>query len=163
METESKPTKPIGKRQMKKLTKQSIFDAFLIRGYSVHEMSAGSVKYHTIRHPDNDTQIVAAVYGSLTKAASLWLKESAFERIKPHLPHDTMVEDVEPFRRGFQWAIHFEDKDDDVIDIAVEHSIEAAKERLAKTEERQALETQRAKDRAEREAKRAETRRDWRA
>lgn len=162
--SEAKP-KPIGKREMKKLTKEAIFNAFLVNGYEVHEMKAGSVVYHTIKHPASvgSNQVVAAVYGSLTKAASLWLKESAFEAVKPHLPLDTMVEDVEPFRRGFQWAIHFEDKDDDVIDIAVEHSIKAAGARLEKTLERQALEEERAKARAEREAKRSETRRDWRA
>ena len=157
--------KPIGKRAMKKLTKEAIFNAYLLAGYEVHEMKAGSVTYHAIKHPEseNTNQVVAAVYGSLTKAASLWLKESAFDTVKPHLPLDTMVEDVEPFRRGFQWAIHFEDKDDDVIAIAVEHSIKAAVNRLAKTVMRQNLERERAKARAEREAKRAETRRDWRA
>ncbi len=162
--SESKP-KPIGKREMKKLTKDTIFNAYLLNGYEVHEMKAGSVTYHAIKHPAKvgSNQVVAAVYGSLTKAASLWLKESAFQAVKPHLPLDTMVEDVEPFRRGFQWAIHFEDKDDDVIDIAVEHSISAACARLEKTQERQNLEEERAKARAEREAKRAETRRDWRA
>lgn len=157
--------KPIGKRQMKKLTKETIFNAFLLEGFEVHEMKAGSVNYHTIKFPakHGTNQVVAAVYGSLTKAASLWLKESAFQAVKPHLPVDTMVEDVEPFRRGFQWAIHFEDKDDEVIDIAVKHSIEAANLRLSKTQDRQALEAERAKARAEREAKRSQTRRDWRS
>lgn len=161
----TKAPKPIGKREMKKLTKERIFEAYRENGYEIQEMRAGSINYHTVKHPENtgSNQVVAAIYGSLTKAASLWLKESAFQAVKPHLPIDTLVEDVEPFRRGFQWAIHFEDKDDDVIQIAVSHSIQAACSRLEKTLERQQLEEQRAEARLERASKRAETRRDWRA
>ncbi len=148
---------------MKKLTKEAIFASFLSQGYEVHEMSAGSVKYHTIKHQGdtNTTQIVAAVYGSLTKAASLWVKESTFQSMKPSLPADALVEDVEPFRRGFQWAIHFDNDKDELIHMAVEHAIVTAEARLAKTHARRLIEEDRAKKATERKEARKETRRDW--
>ena len=148
---------------MKKLTKEAIFNAFLVRGYEVHEMSAGSVNYHTIKHQSdkNTTQVVAAVYGSLTKAASLWVKESTFQSLKPNLPSDALVEDVEPFRRGFQWAIHFENNADELIDLSVDHAVVTAESRLAKTHERRLLEERRSKEATARKEARKETRRDW--
>lgn len=150
---------------MKKMTKETLCTRFREHGFNIAEMKAGSVNYLTVKYPDESetNQVVAAIYGSLNHAASLWVKESAFAKIKPHLPADAVVEDVEPFKRGFQWSIHFEHNEDDVIDVAVAACVEAANERLTKTKARQELEAQRAIQRAEREKKRSETRRDWRS
>ena len=162
-------TKPkIGKRQAKKITKANIGDAFIQNGIAVERpihletRTAGSVEYQVVKFLDEDNQAIAAVYGSLRHMASVWMKESAFKAVKDHLPDDAIVEDVSPFRRGFQWAVHIKDMNSSLIPIIVENSVQAALQRLAKTETRRAEDARREQARIEREAKKAETRKNWR-
>lgn len=160
--------KKLGKRQQKKLTKSNIGDAFIQAGIEVgrpihvESRTAGSVNYQVVKFLDEDNQAIASIYGSIRHMASIWLKESAFQDIKAHLPEDAVVEDVAPFRRGLQWAVHIQDPNSPLIKVIADLSVEKALERLAKTEARREEDARREQARAEREAKKAETRRDWR-
>ena len=152
----------IGKRQLKKMTRDRIKREFTTAGLIVEEQTAGSITYQVVKFADEANQVVAAIYGSLNGCASLWMKESAFALVKDVLPAETQVEDVEPFRRGFQWAIHFDHPESELITVAIEAAINAGKDRLTKTLIRRADDERRESDRAERAARKAETRRDWR-
>jgi len=160
--------KGIGKRQLKIQTKanigQSFADIGLARDMPIHveNRKAGSVDYQVVKFIGEDSQAVAAIYGSLQHCAAIWVKEEAFLRLRSILPDDAHVEDVAPFRRGFQWAIHIKSPESILIPIIAEACTIAGMERLSKTIERRELEVQRAEKRADREAKKAEERRDWR-
>lgn len=107
------------------------------------------------------TQRIAAIYGSLGGGASLWVKQAAWEQIRMVCdPETTRVEDVSDFRRGFQWAIHFNDPSDSMIPTAVAACISTGQTRWEKTLKRRADDARRAEARAEREAKRAATKKD---
>lgn len=151
-----------GKRALKKMTRERLIREFTDAGMIVEDAQAGSITYQTVKFSGEDKQVVAAIYGSLNGCASLWMKENAFALVKAGLPEDTVVEDVDPFRRGFQWAVHFNSPEDQNITPCVEATIEAGRVRLTKTLKRRAEDERRAATRAEREAKKAETRRDWR-
>ena len=146
---------------MKRMCRTNIRDALESKGLKCEDMTAGSIKYTVARYPHEENQIVAAIYGSIKGCASLWMKEAAFAQIKESLPDDTIVEDVALFRRGFQWAVHFESHLDDRIELCVAASIDAGNIRLKKTETRRADDVRREQNRAEREAKMAERKRDW--
>jgi len=143
------------------MTRDRIKREFADAGLIVEEQTAGSITYQVVKFADEGNQVVAAIYGSLNGCASLWLKESAFGHIKDSLPAETQVEDVEPFRRGFQWAIHFDSPDSELITPAIQAAIAAGKDRLTKTLIRRADDDRRADERQIRAKKKAETRRDW--
>ena len=160
--------KGIGKRELKKRTKANIAASFADRGLSsdhlvhVENRTAGSVDYQVIKFVKEEKQAIAAIYGSLKHCAAIWGKEDAFMRIRALLPDDAMVEDVAPFRRGFQWAIHIKSPDSLLIPMVADACVVAGMERLSRTIERRELEAERAEKRADREAKKAAERRDWR-
>ena len=146
---------------MKKMCRTNIQMSLESKGLQCEDMTAGSIKYTVARYPHEENQIVAAIYGSIKGCASLWMKEAAFAQIKESLPADTIVEDVALFRRGFQWAVHFESHTDERIELCVNASISAGNVRLKKTELRRADDVRRDESRAERETKMAERKRDW--
>ena len=160
--------KGIGKRELKKQTKANIAAAFADRGLTsdrpihVENRRAGSVDYQVVKFIDEDKQAIAAIYGSLKHCAAIWVKEDAFLRIRSLLPEDASVEDVAPFRRGFQWAIHIKSPSSVLIPLIIDACVVAGLDRLARTIERRELEAVRAEKRADREAKKSEERRDWR-
>lgn len=160
--------KGIGKRELKKQTKANIAQSFSDIGLSldnpihVENRTAGSVNYQVVKFISEDKQAIAAVYGSLHHCAGIWVKEEAFTRIRAILPDDAVVEDVSPFRRGFQWAIHIKSPNSVLIPMIADACINVGLKRLVKTQERRELEVERAEKRADREAKKAEERRDWR-
>lgn len=153
--------KPIGKRENKRQTKAALLTALEDRGLKIEEMAAGSVTYHVARWPD-ENQIICAIYGSLRHAASVWVKEAAFDILKPDLPDDAVVEDVAPFRRGFQWSVHFSGPWDELIKPTLDACVEAAENRLERTLERRKQDEVREAKRKAREAARAASKRDWR-
>ena len=151
----------IPKMKLKELTRESILDSFLISGCMTENKKSGAVKYTAISLPDSD-QRLAAIYGSRGGAASLWMKDEAWCRIKGDImdPDSVRVEDVDLFGRGFQWAIHFDHPDDPLIMKAVKASVEVGKERWERAQKRRSDDQRRAEARAEREAAMAERRRD---
>ena len=160
--------KGIGKRELKKQTKANIAQSFADKGLSldkpihVENRKAGSVDYQVVKFLEEDKQAIAAVYGSLKQCAAIWVKEDAFMTIRAILPEDAVVEDVSPFRRGFQWAIHIKSPNSILIPMIVDACVNAGIVRLTKTIERRELEIERAEKRADREAKKTAERRDWR-
>ena len=161
------PEQKIGKRALKTMTKSSIAQAFmdagLTHGDEVHieDASAGSVKYQNVKFIRENNQVVAAIYGSINHCASIWLKEDAFSAVRPHLPDDAVVEDVAPFRRGFQWSIHIKSPSSPLIGVIAENCVQFAKQRLEKTLARRQEDADREVRKAERAKVKAETRRNW--
>ena len=151
----------IGKREQKRLCRQNIRRELESRGLVCNDLTAGSINYTVARYPQEENQIVAAIYGSIKGCASIWLKEAAFKQVMHQLPSDTIVEDVALFRRGFQWAVHFDHQDSPLIQHCVDAAMTAGNARLTKTMQRRADDERRAATRAEREAKMAERKRDW--
>ena len=146
------------KAQLKAETRKRIRGLFEASGCTVESKQAGN-HYLAVSLPDSN-QRIAAIYGSLGGAASLWLKEAAWTLLRPHTnPKRDRVEDVRDFRRGFQWAIHFDDPNAALIEKSVEVCIEAGTARWTKTQQRRAEDERRAKAVAERKAKRASTKR----
>ena len=161
--------KGTGKRELKKQTKANIAQAFqdtgIRRDMPIHVelKKAGSVDYQVVKFLGEDRQAVAAIYGSLKYCAAIWVKEDAFMRIKAMLPDDATVEDVSPFRRGFQWAIHIKSPSSVLISMIAEACTQAGADRLSRTQDRRELEASRAEKREARETKKAEERRDWKS
>jgi len=152
----------IGKRELKRMTRTKIQSELEAHGLECENMKAGSIEYTVARFDGEPNQIVAAIYGSIKGCASLWMKESAFQQVKPILlKHDAVVEDVAMFRRGFQWAVHFDKPDSQLIMPCVEATVNAGRERLNKTITRRKADERRATERVAREAKMAERKRDW--
>jgi hypothetical protein len=161
------PEQKIGKRALKKMTKSSIAQAFMDAGLNqgdevhIEDATAGSVKYQNVKFLREQNQVVAAIYGSINHCASIWLKEDAFAEVRAHLPDDAVVEDVAPFRRGFQWSIHIKSPSDELIGVIAEKSVYSAKVRLEKTLARRQEDADREVRKAERAKVKAETRRNW--
>ena len=153
----------IGKRELKRMTRDAIKNELLSHGLETQDMKAGSITYTVARFNGEPNQIVAAIYGSIKGCASIWMKESAFELVKPSLSDDAIVEDVAMFRRGFQWAVHFESPDQALISKCVEAAVQSGHARLSKTLTRRADDERRASERKTRQAKMAEKKRDWKA
>ena len=160
MKMPRKKTGP-GKRQLKKMTRERILSEYQAQGFVVEEQTAGSITYQVVKFPDEDKQVVAAVYGSLNQCASIWMKEPAFAIVGPTLPDDAVVEDVDPFRRGFQWAIHIEGPESTLIPKIIQATVDAGRDRLSKTLKRREADARRDRERADRLAKKAASRRDW--
>jgi hypothetical protein len=113
------------KSQIKKETKSKIIELYKSLGCEVEERKTGSISYHAFSILGSD-QRIAAMYGSLGGAASLWIKKDAWSIVAPSLDRNTTrVEDVDLFRRGFQWAVHFTNQDDEALEPVVRASVEA--------------------------------------
>ena len=156
----------IGKRQLKKMTRQAIQDRLESLGLECENLKAGSITYTVARFKGEPNQIVAAIYGSIKDCASIWVKEAAFQDIKPELLRDfpeATVEDVSLFRRGFQWSVHIKSPTDPLIEKVIDSAVVHGQERLNKTLKRRTEDARREQARAEREAAMAERKRDWKA
>jgi len=154
------------KRELKRMTRARIQKELEAHGLECEEMTAGSIKYTVARFMNEPNQIVAAIYGSIKDCASIWVKEAAFQELKPELlsshPEAT-VEDVSLFRRGFQWSVHIKSPDDPLIMKVIDKAVLHGQDRLNKTIKRRAEDTRREQARAEREAAMAERKRDWKS
>ena len=156
----------IGKRELKRMTRQKIQEELESHGLECEDLTAGSIKYTVARFKGEPNQIVAAIYGSIKDCASIWVKEAAFQELKPDLLKDfpeTTIEDVSLFRRGFQWAVHVKSPTDPLIQKVIGSAVIHGQERLNKTLKRRSEDARREEARAEREAAMAERKRDWKA
>jgi|TARA_Y100001973_G_C5203848_1_gene339870 hypothetical protein len=153
--------KPMGKREAKRVTKDKLNGLFAEQGCELVERSAGAVNYMGVRVQDSK-QNCAAIYGSKNRACSVWMKEDAFDALKAAgvlNPEVQVVEDVSMFRRGFQWSVHVNGPEDPIIPHIVEVCVSAGIERWTKTSARKEIEARRDSERADREARMAEKRR----
>tara|TARA_R110002050_G_scaffold7274_8_gene28472 strand:+ start:3709 stop:4188 length:480 start_codon:yes stop_codon:yes gene_type:complete len=140
------------KSQIKKDTKSKIIELYESLGCDIDERKTGSIKYHAISIGGSD-QRIAAIYGSLGGAASLWIKKDAWDLVAPNLDRaSTRVEDVDLFRRGFQWAVHFHDQYDNALEPVVQASFEAGQTRWNRALKRRADDARRMKVRADKKA-----------
>ncbi len=147
------------KNDLKREIRDAIADGFMREGCTIDEKKAGQT-YLAVSLADS-TQRIAAIYGSLGGGASLWVKQATWDLLRDTVdPETSRVEDVSDFRRGFQWAIHFDDPDDSLIAASVAVCVSTGKARWDKTLKRRDADARRAKDRAEREARRAATKKD---
>ena len=157
----------IGKREMKRISKSEVSDRFIRIGdeidepIHVEERRAGAVRYNVVKFLSEDNQAIVAVYGSMKHLCAVWVKEDTFATIKPLLPDDAVVEDVAPFRRGFQWAIHIKELNRPLIPVIAKIATNHAIERLEKAKTRREEEKIREQKRAERAKKKAMTHRNW--
>ncbi len=150
----------IDKMTMKAMTRKAIEDAFVARGCTTSQKTAGAVKYTPISFGESD-QRLAAIYGSKGGAASVWIKEETWTRLRPHVnPDNIRVEDVDLFGRGFQWAVHFDHHDDPLILHLADIAVECGTERWERAKMRREADSRRESIRAEREAEMAERKRD---
>ena len=154
--------KALSKNEIKRLTKEACVRAFAERGCIADPKMAGTMKYVPISI-SGSTQRIAAIYGSRGGGASIWIKEEVFAMIKPRLdPDQVKVEDVDLFKRGFQWAIHFDGPHDPVIELVAQAAVEHGQERWERAVKRKADDDRRAQTRKEREeARRASRRNPW--
>jgi len=147
------------KAEIKAMTKTAIMNAFTAHDCVGDDKRAGAVKYTAISL-NGSYQRIAAIYGSAGGGASIWIKEDAWEIIKPNVsPDDIRIEDVDLTKRGFQWAIHFDDPNDNLIQTVVDACVDVGKVRWDRAQKRRADDARRAKVRAEREARMAERKR----
>ena len=156
----------IGKRELKRMTRQKIQEELESHGLECEDLTAGSIKYTVARFKGEPNQIVAAIYGSIKDCASIWVKEAAFQELKPDLLKDfpeTTIEAVSLFRRGFQWSVHVKSPTDPLIQKVIGSAVIHGQERLNKTLKRRSEDARREEARAEREAAMAERKRDWKA
>ena len=157
-------TPKLTKNQVKEKTRERIVNLFEAQSATVESHSAGAVNYLSVSVMDSD-QNCAAVYGSRGKAASLWMKEPAWLLLRKSLTDagigvsDIKVEDVDLFRRGFQWAVHFDSPDDAHLAWAVDCCVQAGEERWARKQERLKKEQAAKVRRLAKEAEMAEKRR----
>ena len=97
--------------ERKALLRQQMKQEFNDAGCELVEMKAGPQHYTAVRQPGTGFN-VAAIYGSRI-GASLWIKEKVHDRLRDKYPDEyksfSDVVDVDLFRRGFAWAIHFKD------------------------------------------------------
>ena len=148
------------------MTRQKIQEELETHGLECEDLTAGSIKYTVARFKGEPNQIVAAIYGSIKDCASIWVKEAAFQELKPDLLKDfpeTTIEDVSLFRRGFQWSVHVKSPTDPLIQKVIGSAVIHGQERLNKTLKRRSEDARREAARAEREAAMAERKRDWKA
>mgnify|MGYP003631294603 CR=1 FL=1 len=145
--------------EIKTMTKAAIKDAFEIHGCTFDSKTAGAVKYTAISL-NGSYQRIAAIYGSQGGGASLWIKEAAWDIIKPKVSEGELtIDDVDLTKRGFQWAIHFDNPNDPMINTIVEAVVEAGQIRWHRAQKRRADDARRADARVIREASMAERKR----
>lgn len=136
----------------------------MAHGLECENLKAGSINYTVARFKDEPNQIVAAIYGSIKDCASIWLKEAAFQELKPELlasHSEHTIEDVSLFRRGFQWSVHIKSPDDPLIMKVVDKAVLHGQARLNKTVKRREEDLRRDNARQIREAEMAERKKDW--
>lgn len=151
--------KALSKNEIKRLTKEACVRAFAERGCVADPKKAGTMKYVPISI-SGSTQRIAAIYGSRGGGASIWIKEEVFAMIRNQLdPDQVKVEDVDLFKRGFQWAIHFDGPSDPVIQSVAQAAVDHGQERWERAVKRKADDARRAETRKEREAERKAKRR----
>ena len=147
------------KAEIKTMTKASIMTAFDRYGCTYDEKTAGAVKYTAISLTGS-YQRIAAIYGSQGGGASIWIKEAAWELIRPSVSEgDLRVDDVDLTKRGFQWAIHFDNPNDPHINTVVDATIEVGQIRWVRAQKRREDDARRAAQRIVREADMAERKR----
>lgn len=154
----------IGKRELKRMTRDRIQEELVAHGLECENLKAGSINYTVARFKDEPNQIVAAIYGSIKDCASIWLKEAAFQELKPELlasHSEHTIEDVSLFRRGFQWSVHIKSPDDPLIMKVVDKAVLHGQARLNKTVKRREEDLRRDNARQIREAEMAERKKDW--
>ena len=138
-------TKPMGRQALKRLTKQTIENAYLEAGCFTETKSAGAVDYIAVRLSEQDNLTIANIYGSRTGAASIWVKEWTWDNIRANVgKDDRTVIDVQSYKRGMDWSIEVHDQNDPIIGQLVETTIQHGhadrKERAEKAEaKKQAL------------------------
>ena len=145
--------------ERKALLRKQMREHFTEAGCELADMKAGPQKYTAVRHPGEDFN-VAAIYGSRI-GASLWVKEKVYERLRDKYPNEfarfSDVVDVDLFRRGFAWAIHFKDPEEeaDLIELVCKVSLQWGKRDRARREaaEQAKVEAQRIKQERERAKK----------
>ena len=169
-EERPKPKPKMKATERKKLIRERIRNNFSTAGCELLDLKAGPQHYTAVRAPSEDFNI-AAIYGSRI-GASIWIKEEVHERLRVKHPEEFKlfadIVDVDLFRRGFAWAIHFRHpvQDAELIDLVCEISLawgNRERNRRLKVEETRAKEAedkiQRELDRKERmNAKRSEWR-----
>jgi len=143
---------------------------FEIAGCELVDMKAGPQNYTAIRNPGSEFNI-AAIYGS-RKGASLWIKERVHNRLRDKYPEAYSqfvdVVDVDLFRRGFAWAVHFADpiEDEWLIDLVCTVSLQWGKREEARREAVEQAKQQERITKANREAEKrermADKRKEWR-
>ena len=147
------------KAEIKAMTKTAIMNAFESHGCVGDDKRAGAVKYTAISL-DGSYQRIAAIYGSAGGGASIWIKEDAWSIIRPTVSADDIrIDDVDLTKRGFQWAIHFDNPNDPVIQGVVDACVDVGKVRWDRAQKRRADDARRAEARVEREARMAERKR----
>ena len=97
--------------ERKALLRTALRNNFEEAGCQLADLKAGPQKYTAVRQPGSEWNI-AAIYGS-RHGASLWIKEKVHDRLRDKYPAEYArfvdVVDVDLFRRGFVWAVHFKD------------------------------------------------------
>jgi len=147
------------KAEIKAMTKTAIMSAFHAHDCVGDDKRAGAVKYTAISL-DGSYQRIAAIYGSAGGGASIWIKEDAWSIIRPTVSAgDIRIDDVDLTKRGFQWAIHFDNPNDPVIQVVVDACVDVGKVRWDRAQKRRADDARRAEARVEREARMAERKR----
>jgi hypothetical protein len=155
-------TKKPSRRENKKRVRASMIAAF---GDAVEtkDICTGTVTYTVIR-PKGQSFNIAAIYGSKTAGGqSLWVKEAVWSNIDKELRDATHSVDVALFNRGWQWAIHTGDENDEIITAAAESALTWGAAELARKEERTAKKAERAAKRLARESAMAAKRAEFRA
>jgi len=152
------------KNALKQQTRERLTTLFKNAGMTIENHSAGAVNYISVSIPSSG-QNCAAVYGSRGGAASLWMKQDAWELLRDEvnaagIAESLRIEDVDLFRRGFQWAVHFNSPSDSHLEMAVNACVESGKERWRLTQERWAKEKAALAKRHEKEKEIASRRRD---
>ncbi len=146
---------------LKQKTQQHICEAFIAKGCSTLERSAGAVNYVAIRMNDESHQNVAAIYGGLGTPASIWVKDAVFQEIKDIVKDaGNYVDDVKYTHRGFDWRIFIESPDDPLLTTVVEESVEWGKQAWEKYLVRKEAKDLRDSRREERQSRMAEIKRD---
>ena len=108
----------MGRQALKRLTKQTIENAYIEAGCYTETKSAGAVNYVAIRLSEDDPFTIANIYGSRTGAASIWLKNAAWNNLRSdgHIKQgDRAVIDVESYKRGMDWSVEVHDNVDPII------------------------------------------------
>lgn len=155
-------TKKPSRRENKKRVRASMIAAF---GDAVEtkDICTGTVTYTVIR-PKGQSFNIAAIYGSKTAGGqSLWVKEAVWSNIDKDLRDSTHSVDVALFNRGWQWAIHTGDENDEIITAAAQSALSWGAAELTRKDERAAKKAERAAKRLARESAMAEKRAEFRA
>ncbi len=114
--------------ERKALLRTALRNNFEEAGCQLADLKAGPQKYTAVRQPGSEWNI-AAIYGS-RHGASLWIKEKVHDRLRDKYPAEYArfvdVVDVDLFRRGFAWAVHFKDPeaDADLIELVCKVSLQ---------------------------------------